>query len=72
MAGTVVIGAGSLVYYGLGLSQAPGAVDKALVWPQHVRDRIRSTYSYLIASVGVTAASAIAILRVPLATYLHR
>ena len=70
MAGTVVIGAGSLVYYGLGLSQAPGAVDKALVWPQHVRDRIRSTYSYLIASVGVTAASAIAILRVPLARYL--
>ena len=70
MAGTVVIGAGSLVFYGQGLSQAPGAVDKALVWPQHVRDRIRSTYSYLIASVGVTAASAIAILRVPLARYL--
>ena len=69
LAGSVVIGAGSLAYYGLGLSQAPGAVDKALAWPQHVRDRVRLTYSYLIASVGVTAAFAMAILRLPVATY---
>ena len=64
-----MIGAGSLAYYGLGLSQAPGAVDKALAWPQHVRDRIRNTYSYLLASVGVTAATTMAILRVPVVTF---
>ena len=69
LAGSLVIGAGSLAYYGLGLSQAPGAVDKALAWPQHVRDRIRNTYSYLLASVGVTAATTMAILRVPVATF---
>ena len=69
LAGSAVIGVGSLAYYGLGLSQAPGAVDKALAWPQYVRDRVRLTYSYLIASVGVTAAFAMAILRLPVATY---
>ena len=64
-----MIGAGSLAYYGLGLSQAPGAVDKALAWPQYVKDRVKLTYSYHLASVGATAATTMAILRVPVAIF---
>merc|ERR1719427_506966 len=45
--GTAVAGLGALCYYGLGLASEPGAIDRANVWPEHVRARIRDTYGYL-------------------------
>jgi growth hormone-inducible transmembrane protein len=65
VAGASILGLGSLAYYGLGLSKQSGILDRASVWPQYVRDRIRSTYSYFGASLGITAASAWAVARSP-------
>ena len=45
LAGASVLGLGALAFYGLGMSNEIGAVDRAVVWPEHVRQRIRSTYS---------------------------
>ena len=73
LVGSAAAGVGTLVYYGAGLAGAPGAVDRAGVWPAHVRARVRETYSYLAASVGVTAGVVAAVLRLPLLTYaIHR
>lgn len=35
------------------------------LWPQYVRDRVRNTYLYFGSSLIVTAAAAVATLRVP-------
>uniref|UniRef100_A0A8C6X547 Growth hormone inducible transmembrane protein n=1 Tax=Naja naja TaxID=35670 RepID=A0A8C6X547_NAJNA len=35
------------------------------IWPQYVKDRIRSTYMYFAGSVGLTALSAVAVSRTP-------
>lgn len=35
------------------------------MWPQYVRDRIRDTYMFVAGSLGVTAASTVAIYRSP-------
>ena len=37
LAGGAALGLGALVFYGLGLSNEVGAVDKAVAWPE-VRD----------------------------------
>lgn len=66
VAGGAVLGVGALCYYGLGLSNEPGAIDRAVAWPQYVRQRIRDTYMYFGASCAVSAASAVAIFRSPL------
>ena len=34
LAGGAALGLGALVFYGLGLSNEAGAVDKAIAWPQ--------------------------------------
>ncbi|XP_029047367.1 growth hormone-inducible transmembrane protein-like [Osmia bicornis bicornis] len=60
-----VIGLGSLCYYGLGLSPSLGAVEYARLWPQYVKDRIRTTYMYLGASIVSTAAAAAVCIRSP-------
>lgn len=65
VAGGAAVGLGALCYYGLGLSNEIGAIEKAVIWPQYVKDRIHSTYMYLAGSVGLTALSAIAISRTP-------
>lgn len=65
MAGASVVGLGALAYYGLGFSNQAGILDKSKLWPQLVRDRIKSTYTYVGASLGATALSAMAILRSP-------
>lgn len=52
-----MFGVGALCYYGLGLSNEVGAIDRAMVWPQVVRDRVRSTYTYFAGSLAVTAAT---------------
>ena len=60
-AGASVVGLGAMAFYGLGFSNSEGALERSAVWPQYIRDRISSTYSYFGASIGVTAASAYAI-----------
>lgn len=65
VAGASVLGLGALCYYGLGMSQELGAVDRAVLWPQEVRQRIRDTYMYFGGSVAITAASALAVSRSP-------
>lgn len=65
VAGASVFGLGCLCYYGLGLSSEIGAIDQMHLWPQYVKDRIKSTYAYFGGSVILTAASAVACLRSP-------
>lgn len=60
-----MLGLGALAYYGLGLSNQSGIVDRASMWPQYVCDRVHSTYEYLGASLGLTARAAYAVARSP-------
>ena len=41
LAGASALGLGALVFYGLGLSNEVGAVDKAVMWSQETKNRIR-------------------------------
>lgn len=63
LGGGCLAGVGALCYYGLGLSNELGAVDKARFWPEEVRSKIRSTYLYFTGSLGITAVSAYGISR---------
>lgn len=65
VAGGAVIGLGALCFYGLGLSSSTGAIDHASLWPQYVKDRIKSTYAYFGASIAASATSAALCLRSP-------
>ncbi|XP_013886697.1 growth hormone-inducible transmembrane protein [Austrofundulus limnaeus] len=65
LAGCSVMGLGALCYYGLGMSNEIGAIEKAMIWPQYVKDRIHSTYMYFAGSIGLTALSAVAVSRTP-------
>jgi len=60
-----VAGVGALCFYGLGLGNEQGAIDRAVVWPEHVRTRVRDTYGYMCATLGVVAASATTVFRSP-------
>ena len=66
LAGASALGLGALAFYGLGFSNEVGAVENSITWPAHVKQRIRDTYLYFGASIGVTAATASAIFRSPL------
>lgn len=61
LGGAAMFGLGALCYYGLGLSNDIGAIDRSRLWPQVVRERVRSTYAYFAGSLGVTAITAYAI-----------
>ncbi|KAK3758184.1 hypothetical protein RRG08_027816 [Elysia crispata] len=65
VAGGAAIGIGALCFYGLGLSNSPGALERAVVWPPYVRQRIRDTYMYFGGSLAATALSAVACARSP-------
>ncbi|XP_007104096.2 growth hormone-inducible transmembrane protein [Physeter macrocephalus] len=65
IAGGAAVGLGALCYYGLGMSNEIGAIEKAVIWPQYVKDRIHTTYMYLAGSIGITALSALAVSRTP-------
>jgi len=65
VAGSSVLGLGALCYYGLGMSKESSALDKAVMWPKYVRQRIRDTYLYFGASLGLTAVSAYQIAQNP-------
>ncbi|VDK63389.1 unnamed protein product [Onchocerca ochengi] len=61
VAGASLLGIGALCYYGLGLSkEGQSILVQSGTWPAYVRDRIKATYGYLFASLGITAASAVA------------
>jgi len=65
VAGASALGLGALAFYGLGLGREAGALDRSVVWPQYVKERIRDTYLYFGASIGATAATAVAVFRTP-------
>ncbi|XP_039265416.2 growth hormone-inducible transmembrane protein-like [Styela clava] len=67
LAGASALGIGALCYYGLGLGNEAGIIDKAAMWPKYVRDRVKDTYLYFGASLGATAATALAIAKNPTA-----
>ena len=64
-AGAAAIGLGALCFYGLGLGSDANIYNNSMLWPQHVRDRIHSTYGYFGASIAITAASSLAVFRSP-------
>lgn len=61
------LGLGALCYYGLGMSNVEGALERSVLWPQYVRDRIHSTYAHLGVGFGISAAAAFATFRSPAA-----
>jgi len=66
VAGASVFGLGALCYYGLGMSHAgQGAIDRSVMWPQYVKERIKTTYAYFGGSIVFTAAAAAAAFRSP-------
>ncbi|KAK7112216.1 growth hormone-inducible transmembrane protein-like [Littorina saxatilis] len=65
VAGASLVGIGALCFYGLGLSNEVGAIDRSVMWSPEVRQRIRDTYMYFGGGLGITAASALAISRNP-------
>jgi len=65
VAGAAVLGLGALAYYGAGMSGEMGAVEKSVMWPEYVRQRIRDTYMYFGGSLAATAGTAVAAFRSP-------
>merc|ERR1719369_1924568 len=65
VAGVGYSGGGALGFYGLGFSKEMGATERAIMWPDYVKQRVRDTYMYFGASIGVTAATAGAVFRSP-------
>jgi len=61
-----VTGLGYLCYYGLGLSNELTTLEKSVLWPPYVKERIHATYAYLAGSVAITAVSAVAVSRNPM------
>lgn len=70
MAAGAAFGLGTLCYYGfssasVGSAESLSALDRAAVWPDYVRHRIRMTYAYLAGGAMIAAGSAIALARSP-------
>ncbi|CAD5212819.1 unnamed protein product [Bursaphelenchus okinawaensis] len=65
IAGASVFGVGMLCYYGAGMSKGLSAMDRAALWPEHVRQRLQTTYAYLAGSLALTAAAGVAAARTP-------
>lgn len=63
LAGASAVGLGALCYYGT--SSKPGTLAESHLWPQYVKDRIRSTYGYIAGSLVITAGSAVTVFRTP-------
>lgn len=61
------VGIGALCYYGLGMSNVEGALERSVLWPQYVKDRIHSTYAHLGTGFGISAAAAYATFKSPAA-----
>lgn len=66
LAGGAALGIGALCFYGLGLGNGGAStLENSHAWPEFVRERIRDTYLYFAASLGISAASAVAVFRSP-------
>lgn len=65
LAGASAFGVGALCYYGLGLSNKAGIIEESMLWPQYVKDRVRTTYLYFGGSILASATSAAVALRSP-------
>lgn len=63
LVGASAVGIGALCFYGSGVK--PGTLQESHLWPQYVKDRIKTTYSYIAGSLVVTAGSAVAVFRTP-------
>lgn len=63
--GAAALGIGSLCYYGLGMSNVEGALERSVLWPQYVKDRIHSTYAHLGIGFGISTAAAFATFKSP-------
>ncbi|CAH8591120.1 unnamed protein product [Schistosoma curassoni] len=60
------ISIGGLCLYGLaGKDSSLSAFDRSVAWPDYVKQRIRATYSYLLASATIAAGSTIALFQSP-------
>jgi len=65
VAGAAALGLGALGFYGLGFGPGQGAIEKQMVWPDYVKERIRDTYLYFAGSIGITAATAAGVFATP-------
>ncbi|KAF8570450.1 hypothetical protein P879_07613 [Paragonimus westermani] len=69
IAAGAALGLGGLCYYGLAMTptktDALSAIDRATVWPEYVRQRIKMTYAYLAGSAALAAGTAAALSRSP-------
>merc|ERR1719228_1639444 len=64
--GASIIGIGGLCFYGLGMSNEKGALEKSITWSPVVKQRIRDTYLYFGGGLAVTAAAAVTAARSPM------
>ncbi|XP_013133507.1 PREDICTED: growth hormone-inducible transmembrane protein-like [Papilio polytes] len=63
LAGASAVGIVALCYYGSGVK--PGTLQESHLWPQYVKDRIKTTYGYIAGSLVLTAGSAVTVFRTP-------
>ena len=63
--GGVVVGLGSVIYYGLGYRIKEGVIERNSIWPQFIKDRISATYGYYASSLFVTLCSAVSVASSP-------
>ncbi|KAH8858479.1 Growth hormone-inducible transmembrane protein isoform 4 [Schistosoma japonicum] len=60
------LGIGGLCLYGLAAKDSSlSTFDRSVVWPNYVKQRIRATYGYLLASVAITAGSTVLLFQSP-------
>ncbi|THD24427.1 putative Growth hormone-inducible transmembrane protein [Fasciola hepatica] len=71
IAAGAALGLGGLCYYGLSMSPASvhtdamSALDRAAIWPDYVRQRVKTTYAYLAGGAAIAAGTAAALSRSP-------
>ncbi|GAB0094055.1 Growth hormone-inducible transmembrane protein [Sergentomyia squamirostris] len=66
LAGGAAIGLGALCFYGLGLGKGASAFENSMLWPEYVKQRIHTTYTYFGGSLIITALTAAAAFRSPM------
>ena len=69
VAGGAALGLGALCFYGLSYD-ANSVSTKSMLWPEYVKERVRSTYGYFGGGLAITAATAASIFRSPAAMNL--
>lgn len=67
-----LLGLGAWCYYGLGIYNQIGTIEKAINWPWCVKDRNHSKYTYLAGSTDFTALSTMEVKRTLLMNFMMR